>query len=205
MARRRFGDSRGRGAGLSDSAARDLFPRFGLNEVQRSQSTESYNRRKPVLLSTGTPELAADAVTNPKLATNSTDSRALASGATNAERAVGANNIQTGVIKDEHVSGRFAKTSVPGDTAYKVNGKVPASDLNVAGLGSNPTNDEGKAVDIKSFGDYRAAAGAKISKKADKNDLNVLAKTVSNKYGENDTIRKIKKMVKPGSLRQETR
>ena len=49
---------------------REIRQRVSLDQASRAGRPEPYNRRKPSLDSTGTPELQADAVTGPKIAPN---------------------------------------------------------------------------------------------------------------------------------------
>lgn len=161
----------------------------------------------------GRQKLKFQTLTEAEQATNSTDSRVLASGETNPERAVdginikrnavGGDHINNGVVGDAHINGRLAKTSVPSDAAYKVNGRVPASDLNVAGLSDKSANDDGKAVDLKSYKGRNEAVDGALSRKAGKREVGDLKETVSQKFGRQATEDKIRGMVKPGSLKKQ--
>ncbi len=186
MARRRFGDSRGRGAGLSDSAARDLYPRFGLDNAARAGSTESYNRRKPVLLSTGTPELAANAATTAKIATNAVTSVELASGPNNPDRAVDGNNIKTGVIGDAHINGRLSGTSLPPGVII---GNVQRS--NIANNAVHPKDQVDWTVGVDDF-----IPVSKLASRPWPSVASVKAKTAPP-----DVVQLIRKHVKPASLK----
>jgi hypothetical protein len=67
-----------------------------------------------------------------KMAVNAVDSDVLASGGTNAERAVDTAHIKTGAVTKDRVNtaGRWAKDDQHGDTLYKnAEGKLPAADL----------------------------------------------------------------------------
>jgi hypothetical protein len=127
--------SRGTGYLGTDKGLREIYPRFGLDNLSRSTSTATHNRRKPGLLSAGTPELVNNAVTDAKLA----------SGSTNPERAVDGPHIKDGALTDRMVSGKWAKDSVPniGDlngnldigqtngqlSGSRITGKVPKANI----------------------------------------------------------------------------
>ncbi len=185
MARRRFGDSRGRGAGYSDAEIRGLVPRFGLNEVQRSQSTESYNRRKPVLLSTDTPELAAVAVTNPKLGTNAVNNRTL-----------GPDAVLNANIGEQINAGKLPNVG-------GLNGDVPANKLPSGVIIGNVQrgNIANKAVHPKDQVDWTVGVDdfIPVSKLASRPWPSVAS--VKAKTAPPDVVKLIRKYVKPASLK----
>lgn len=88
--------------------------RVALDNTARSTSTEPHNRRKPGLLSTGTPELAEGAVTNAKISD------------------VNAGKVDAGTLADARIpqlgwgklQGQAPKGSLPGDIHY---GRVNAN------------------------------------------------------------------------------
>ena len=86
---------------------------IALDNKARSTKDDLHNRRKPGLLSTGTPELDGNAVTNPKLDTNAVDARVL----------------KPGEINGTHISGRLPAGSVQqiGDLDGNLpDGKLPS-------------------------------------------------------------------------------
>ena len=99
---------RHRGTGYlgTDRGLRELYPRLGLDEQARSQSTAPHNRRKPGLLSTGTPELADNlGGINAKIP----------EGELTKNRVSGAGQWTKGEISGQ---GQWPKSDLPGDVQY---------------------------------------------------------------------------------------
>lgn len=114
---------------LSDEEYSRIKTRIAQDNAERALSGEAHNRRRPVASSVVVSSLpqrgATDADGNVfnglppnRLAVNAADDVVLASGNTNAERAVGGNHIKTSSIGDAHVNGRFGAGVLPTNTNF---------------------------------------------------------------------------------------
>lgn len=138
--------------------------------------------------------IKAQTLTQEEQATNSTDSRVLASGATNADKAVGTEHVQIGAA--------HKKWFGAGDTPDLPDGmRVSSGKINVAGLDPNPNTDAGKAVDLATYKGKMDDLGKVIASRATKKELGDLGKKVNVKTGPADVNRILKKRLKPSAFK----
>ena len=122
------------------------MPRRGLGPEKKKDAKRTARRQIARPRSIAAASLEEQSITEAEQATNSTDSRVLASGTTNAERAVDSNHIKDGSVTrakiptnavsgnelapgsvaDAHISGTLGKNKLPNDVNY---GRVRAADL----------------------------------------------------------------------------